>query len=150
MEYLKISASQLERMCDRLSRMIKGRFNADCIVGISRGGLIPAVYLSDRLGVRKLYVFKVDYYEGERRGKKPVITQKPPFSRITGNVLVVDDVADTGRTLSLVKGVLKKHAKVIKTATLHYKPHSAIRPDFFVKTTGRWIIYPYQTGEIKK
>lgn len=149
MAYLRLSASEIERMCDKLARMVKRKFKPDCIVGIGRGGLIPAVYMSDRLEVRKLYAFKVEYYKGEIRGKKPIVTQMPPVSRIKGNVLLVDDVADTGRTLLLVKKLLEKHAKVVKTATLHYKPQSVIKPDFFAQTTTKWIIYPYQTTEFK-
>lgn len=150
MRYLRLTASELENACDRLASMIERRFKPDCIVGIGRGGLVPAVYLSDRLGVRKLYAFKIDYYKGEKRGKKPAISQKPPLRLVHGNVLIVDDVADTGKTLALVKKLLKKRASVIKTATLHYKPHSLIKPDFFVETTKRWVVYPYQAVEMRR
>jgi hypoxanthine phosphoribosyltransferase len=129
--------------------MIKGRFKPDCIVGIGRGGLVPAVYLSDRLGVNKLYVIKVGFYKKDRRNRRPVVHQKPPLGSIHGNVLVVDDVADTGETLMLVKKLLKRHAGEIRIATLHYKPHSKLKPDFFVHTTKRWIIYPYQKVEMR-
>jgi len=150
MGYLKISASQLEEMCDKLAEMIKGRFRPDCIVGIGRGGLVPAVYLSDRLGVKKLYCLKVDFYSGSKRAAKPMVSQKPPLRLIRGNVLIVDDVSDTGKTLTTARKLLSKHAKNIKTATLHYKPHSKLKPDFFLQTTDKWIIYPYQTAEMRE
>ena len=150
MRYLRLSASQLEEMCDRLAHGIKRKFKADCIVGIGRGGWVPAVYLSDRLAVKSLYGMKVDFYNGAKRMRKPLVTQKPPLEYIKGNVLIVDDVADTGVTLILAKKLLKKYAKEIRTATLHYKPHSRIKPDFFVQETEKWVVYPYQTTEFGK
>ncbi|MEM3555376.1 MAG: phosphoribosyltransferase [Candidatus Micrarchaeia archaeon] len=147
MRYLKLTALEVEKMCDRLAEKVKEKFKPDCIVGVGRGGWVPAVYLSDRLGVKKLYGVKVDFYEGERRGRKPVVSQKLPINKIKGKVLVVDDVADTGETLIVVKKMLE-NAKEVKTATLHYKPHSKVKPDFFVQKTKRWIIYPYQTCEM--
>lgn len=60
-------------------------------------------------------------------------------------VLVVDDVADSGRTLALVVAMLEKQgAKVVKTATLHYKLSSIVKPEFFVKETQNWIVYPWE------
>lgn len=148
MGYLWVTSSEVEKMCDRLARMIKGEFKPDCIVGIGRGGLVPAVYLSNRLCVKKMYSIKIESYSGEQRAKKPVVSQLPPLKLIRGKVLLVDDVADTGETLLLAKKVIGKYAKSIRTATLHYKPHSKLKPDFFVQTTKRWIIYPYQTTEM--
>jgi len=150
MRHLVITASKFEKMCDRLARIVEKKFKPDCIVGIGRGGLVPAVYLSDRLGIRKLYAFKIYYYKGEKRGKKPVVSQRPPLRFVCGNVLIVDDIADTGATLLTAKKLLKKHSKNIRTATLHYKPHSRIKPDFFVQETEKWVVYPYQTTEFGK
>jgi hypothetical protein len=148
MGYLRVTASELEEMCDKLAEKIKNKFKPDCIVGVGRGGWVPAVYLSDRLGVKKLYGVKVDFYKGERRGRKPKVSQKPPLGKIRGNVLLVDDVADTGETLIVVKKMLERNAKEVRVATLHYKPHSKVKPDFFVQKTRRWVVYPYQTSEM--
>lgn len=150
MKYLRISASELERMCDRLAHMVNKEFKPDCIVGVARGGLFPAVYLSDRLGVKRFFTIRVEQYKGTKRMGRALVRQKPPLSCIHGNVLIVDDVADSGETLALVKKMLEKHSKNIKTATLHYKPHSKLRPDFFAHKTRRWVVYPYQAREFEK
>lgn len=136
-------------MCDELAEKVKGSFRPDCIIGVGRGGWVPAVYLSDRLGVKQLYAVRVELYKGEKKEGKPRMTQRPPLRRIRGNVLIVDDVADTGETLVAVKKLIKKVAKDVRTATLHYKPHSKLKPDFFIQKTRRWVIYPYQTKEME-
>ena len=63
-------------------------------------------------------------------------------------VLVVDEVADTGASLKLVKlHVLEKGASAVKMATLYFKPRSVFKPDYFVKETNRWIVFPWELKE---
>jgi len=63
-------------------------------------------------------------------------------------VLVVDDVADTGRSLKLVKEhVVQGGARVVKVATLFQKPWSALKPDYFEKETENWVVFPWDLKE---
>ena len=60
-------------------------------------------------------------------------------------VLVIDEVADSGECLELVKRLLKKQRpKSIKTAVLHKKPGSVHKPDYFIEETKSWIVYPWE------
>ncbi len=65
-------------------------------------------------------------------------------------VLIVDDVADTGRSLKLVYETLAKQAKMVKTTTLYCKYWSAIKPDYFAEETDAWIIFPWELHETVK
>jgi hypothetical protein len=66
-------------------------------------------------------------------------------------VLIVDDVADSGRSLTVAKEyILKQGAGEVKIATLHYKPVSMFKPDFFIGTTDAWIIYPWEVHEVER
>ena len=66
-------------------------------------------------------------------------------------VLVVDDVADTGKSLALVKTHLKEEgATEMKIATIYYKPWSIVVPDWFERKTSRWIIFPWERKETVK
>ncbi|MEM2637673.1 MAG: hypothetical protein QXL15_04940, partial [Candidatus Korarchaeota archaeon] len=60
--------------------------------------------------------------------------------------LICVDIVDTGTTLASIKekfaGVLK-----IKTAALHCKPHTTVRPDYYSEETTKWIVYPWEIGE---
>jgi hypoxanthine phosphoribosyltransferase len=63
-------------------------------------------------------------------------------------VLIVDDVADTGKSLKLVKEhVLQQGAKEARTATLYYKPWSLVKPDYYEKETRLWIVFPWEMRE---
>ena len=66
-------------------------------------------------------------------------------------MLIVDDVSDTGRSLAVAKDhVQKAGAEEIKVATLHYKPHSSFKPDYFVDETSAWVVYPWEVEETKR
>ena len=60
-------------------------------------------------------------------------------------MLVVDDVADTGHTLELVREVLAQHVAEARTAVLYHKPRSIVSPDYVWMPTDRWIDFPWST-----
>lgn len=134
------------------NRIQISNFRADTLVGISRGGWIPARVLSDLLSIHDIANVRAEFYLGVDETKpEPVITQ--PISTDVGNkrVLVVDDVADTGKSLRLiVTHLLKQGAKELKIATLYYKPWSVTLPDYYEKTTRDWIIFPWERKEALK
>ncbi|MEM2902199.1 MAG: phosphoribosyltransferase [Candidatus Bathyarchaeia archaeon] len=152
-EYLILEWEDIYRMCIELSKRIKeDDFKPDVIVGVARGGWIPARILSDLLENTNLANIKAEFYEDvAKTGKKPRITQ-PVSTDVRGlKVLVVDDVSDTGLSLSEVrKSLVQEGAGEIKIATLHYKPHSVLKPEYYVDETSAWIVYPHERYEFIK
>ena len=66
-------------------------------------------------------------------------------------ILIVDDVADTGKSLIVAKDYLmKRGASEIKVATLHFKPTSSFKPDYYVDMTTAWICYPWGRNEVER
>ena len=86
--------------------------NIDSVMGLPRGGLIPAVLISHELNL--------------------------PFVLHPGkNTLVVDDINDTGETLSKAPGAY--------WATLHHKLTSKFQHNFYAKEIeDQWIVYPWE------
>ncbi|MDQ1281507.1 MAG: uncharacterized protein QG670_2772, partial [Thermoproteota archaeon] len=78
------------------------------------------------------------------------VTQPVSISIEKKKVLVVDDVSDTGKTLRLVCEEMKKEAVEVKVVTLYCKPWSEYKPDFCIKTTNAWIIFPWERCEMIK
>ena len=127
-------------------------FKADLIVGVSRGGWAPARILSDLLENSRTANIKVEFYTGiGETAAKPIITQ-PISDDISGkNVLVVDDVSDTGGSLKMVtEHLLEEGAAAVKTVTIYFKPHSIFKPDYFADSTSDWIIFPWERLEVIK
>lgn len=144
------SWDEIYDMLLKLAEMIKrDSFNPDVIVGVSRGGWPPARVMSDLLGNIELANVRVEFYRGvAETGCEPVITQPLSLSVDGKSVLIMDDVADTGRSLKVVKDhVIGAGAKHVKIATIYYKPWSIIVPDYYVRVTRRWIVFPWERKE---
>lgn len=130
--------------------ILKSRFKPDIIVGVFRGGWIAAKLISDAIGVHELGALEVKFYtEIGATSKKPIVT-KPLVGDVTNKkVLLVDDVADTGRTLQVALEEVELHGpKIIRTATLYVKPRSIFIPDYYGETTSAWIIFPWEVREV--
>lgn len=142
--------NQIYNMLLNLAESIqKNGFKPDIIVGVSRGGWPPARVLSDLMGNPNLANVKAEFYLGVAETKgEPELTQ-PVSMHVTGKkVLVVDEVADTGKSLKLIKEhVIERGATEVKTATVYYKPWSVIRPDYYEKETSSWIVFPWEIKE---
>jgi len=127
----------------------KNGFKPDLIVGVCRGGWPPARVMSDLLGNPQMANVKAEFYLGvvETKGE-PIITQPVSVSVRDKRVLIVDDVADTGKSLSLVKSHLQElGATEVRSVTLYYKPWSIITPDYSEKKSKRWVIFPWERRE---
>lgn len=131
------------------NKISESKYSPEMIVGIARGGWVVARILSDLLDVKDMASLKIELYKsiGEK-DRKPRITQSISESPSGKIVLVADDVADTGESLILAKEHILSHgAKETRLATIHLKPWSKIKPDYYVAITDAWIIYPWEIRE---
>jgi len=148
--YLHLTWMDVQRLSEKLADQIaETGFRPDIIVAVSRGGFDPARILSDELNIRSLASLQVIYYAGvNERNDKPQV-KYPLNADISGlNVLVVDDVADSGNSLKVVKEYVDSLGpREVKMATLHHKPWSTFEPDFFAESADKWIIYPWEPRE---
>jgi len=123
----------------------------DHIIGITRGGWVPAVMLSDLLEVKDLLSVRVEHWgmTGEKDAK--AVLKYPLQTDLSGKkILLVDDLTDTGDSIALAMGEIKKHkAAEVRTATLIHKKQSRIEPDYYAKKTDKWewIILPWNINE---
>ncbi len=149
-EYLIPSWDDIYEMCIQIADQIrKSGFKPDLIVAVARGGWIPGRIMSDLLSNSNVASLKTEFYKDvAETGKKPIISQKVSASVKGKRVLVVDDVADTGESLKVVREYLSRlKPKEVRIATLHYKPKSVLKPDYYSDQTDAWIVYPHERRE---
>ncbi len=152
-DYEAPSWKRIYNMLLRQSQKIsKSGFKPEVIVGISRGGWVPARVLSDLLENPNLANIKVECYRAiNQPSESATLTQSLSVNVSNKKVLIVDDVADSGRSLQVAAEHAKERgAGEVKTATIYYKPCSALIPDYYEKETGCWVVFPWETKETVK
>ena len=123
------SWNQIYKMLLSQAEKIRNNFQPAVIVGVSRGGWIPARVLSDLLENPTLASVQVETSEANKAKSLPIITQRVSIPVTKKEVLIVDDVADSGKSLKVVKEhIQQQDAEVAKVATLYYKPWSTVKP----------------------
>ena len=132
-----------------LARQIAGDgYQPDVILGIARGGLIPTGSLGYALSIKNCYMMNVEYYtDVDERLDVPVIL--PPYLELVdlehSNILVIDDVADTGHTLAKVYEFVEHSVRSVKAAVLYEKSRSVIKCEYVWRRTDQWINFPWSS-----
>ncbi len=147
-EYLTLGWDEIENYCIELAKRIKrDGVKFDYILAISRGGLIPARLISDYLDL-DILVTRIKFYTSiGKTSRRPVVLYFPE-DVYKKRILIVDDIADTGESiLKAIEELKKRNVNFYKVATLLKKPWSKITPDYYVKETDRWVVFPWEKIE---
>jgi hypoxanthine phosphoribosyltransferase len=123
----------------------------DLIVAIGRGGFVPGRLICDFLLLNDLTSMKIEHYKRAADMQPETKIRYPIPVYITGKkVLIVDDVTDTGDTLSLAVDYVRSLKPAdVRTAVLQHKTCSPFVPDYYAQKIikWRWIIYPWARYE---
>lgn len=150
-KYLVPTWDQLDVLALKIAKQIKdSEVHLDMIVALAKGAWPMGRSLMGYSDVKELASLGVKFYKGiNERLDKPEIYQEIPISVSGKNVLIFDDIADTGESLVFSKEYLSaKDAKSVSTATLLMKPHSVITPDFVGLEVDSWVIFPCERREM--
>jgi hypoxanthine phosphoribosyltransferase len=149
-ERVVVSWDDLDRLVAELAeRLAPQRF--DVMLAITRGGLVPAGMLAYRLRIRNILVAAVEFYDDEGRpGPRPTFLQFPADPLLRGQqVLVVDEVWDSGTTIHAVTDRVRQAGGIPTTVVVHWKPERSVvsgAPDVHAVTTAAWVVYPFKAG----
>jgi len=113
------------------------------IVGLSRGGLIPATIISNILNIRKVYSIGLKSYEDTMQGDLEIY--QIPELKDMEKILIIDDISDTGESLKATKEMIQN--KDVITTCLHIKEKSIFLPDIYGKSVENnvWVVYPWES-----
>jgi len=103
---LKISFLQISTAL----RKFKFHDDYDFIVGIANGGIVPAILVAEKLQLELSFI-NINYRDIDNQPKylKPKISNLGVIPRVVKNILLVDDVSVSGKTLVAAKSKLKKY-----------------------------------------
>jgi hypoxanthine phosphoribosyltransferase len=121
------------------------------IVAIAHGGLVPASIIAAKLRI-PVENIKISYYDDNKeRLENPLIIKNLPDIIPNIPTLIVDDILETGTTLSIVKNALLNRGvdlENIKMAVIHKKNCDCIiKPDYYAYLTEDWVMYPWEPKE---
>ncbi len=148
--YLAPSWEEIDDVCLTLAgKIAQSEKKFDRLVTLAKGGWPMSRSLLDFLHIKEVASIGVRFYAGiNTRLTEPKIYQELPVVVKGEDVLLFDDVADSGESLVFTKAhLLELGVKSVTTATLYYKPHSVYKPDFFGLETTAWIIFPFEIME---
>lgn len=139
---------QIHGFCETLASRLKSE-QFDSVVGVSRGGLIPATIIAEHLNVRELRTVGVRSYQLNGIGKRrDSILYQSCSPYLVGKVLIIDDISDTGETFKFLLDHFSRNKNItsITTCSLFVRRSSNYIPDYYhTDIVGNdWIVFPWE------
>jgi hypoxanthine phosphoribosyltransferase len=158
---LFISANSLLRDSIELARLIvRSGFRPTFLVAMWRGGAPIGIAVQEVLEYHSIHTdhiaIRTSSYTGIDHQSKTVRVHALDYlvSRLSAEdqLLLIDDVFDSGRSLEAVLAELKRRCKrnlpeKPRIATVYYKParnRTSLIPDYYVRDTDRWLVFPHE------
>lgn len=150
---LWVTWNEYQCLIEALAQVVyESGWQFDQVLCLARGGLRPGDIISRIFDVPLAILSTSSYREqaGTVQGRldiaKHITSTKSPLA---GNILLVDDLVDSGGTLHDVEQLLKQgfHGVVeVKSAVIWYKACSSVKPDFYLHylPTNPWIHQPFE------
>jgi xanthine phosphoribosyltransferase len=136
---------------DAVAAKIEGDpWRPDFIVGIGRGGLVPAAYLSHRLDIAML---SVDVSSGEAGFADELLVKLAAKMRAGERILIIDDINDSGGTIAFLRAALAEQSggggEQVRVAVLLNNVRSRAQVDYWSRTIDRdedkrWFVFPWE------
>lgn len=121
-------------------------YEPDVVLSIARGGVFVAGGLAYALDCKNIHLVNVEFYTGVGTTLEMPVMLAPVPNAIdfsAKKVLIADDVADTGKTLKLVRDFCIDHVAEVRSAVIYEKSHSLVKCEYVWKKTDRWINFPW-------
>lgn len=118
----------------------------DFIMGIKRGGLVPAIKLS-HLFNKPMIMMACQLRDGM---DTRIRLLEPEVSLYNKNLLIVDDICDSGQTFEKVKTeIIRQNPNSVKTCAIYYNTEQRVDLDFYARSLDRthnkkWIMFPWE------
>lgn len=115
----------------------------DCIVGLARGGLVPAVRLSHILNI-PLVSLNLSFRDDKVSGLD--LSQLDKYN----NIAIVDDICDSGKTFHVLNIHLEDYGLTnIQWCTLLHKTSAMFKPAIIGETikeidSSQWVVFPWE------
>ena len=138
----------LDSLCRKVAeQIIEDGFEPDLIAAIARGVWFVGSILCDMLGLDELVSLGIKHYIGYDRRELKVRGEISFEYR--ERALIVDDLVNTGKSMTKAKEIVERSAKEVRTACLLLVSTSKFVPNYFGEYLERfsWVIFPWNIVE---
>ncbi|WP_062012429.1 phosphoribosyltransferase [Streptomyces hygroscopicus] len=121
-------------------------YEPDIVLSIARGGVFVAGGLAYALDCKNIHLVNVEFYTGVGTTLDMPVMLAPVPNAIDFSdkkVLIADDVADTGKTLKLVRDFCIGTVAEVRSAVIYEKPQSLVKCEYVRQRTDQWINFPW-------
>ncbi|MEU9583727.1 phosphoribosyltransferase [Streptomyces werraensis] len=121
-------------------------YQPDVVLSIARGGVFVAGGLAYALDCKNIHLVNVEFYTGVGTTLEMPVMLAPVPNAIDftdKKVLIADDVADTGKTLKLVRDFCLDAVAEVRSAVIYEKTQSLVKCEYVWKRTDEWINFPW-------
>lgn len=125
-------------LCRALALRIVGSYDPEIVLGIAKAGVIPGSVVASILQRDFASMAVTRYGEGVR----PTLVTAPPPSVRGRRVLIVDETCDSGDTLKLALGAVRKLAPADVRTAVSFKT-GPYEPDFYALASESFVILPW-------
>ena len=141
-----IDWAYVDNWVNKLAELIReNEIKYDYIVALGRGGLIPGAMLSYKLGIKNLQNLGINTRQEDGKYLETLVYQRPTIS---GNVLVVDDINDSGKTFEAVESLISKeysvdqltYCSIVKRYSSTFKKDTIQAVDTSIDD---WFVFPW-------
>ncbi|TCM19780.1 xanthine phosphoribosyltransferase/hypothetical protein [Novosphingobium sp. PhB165] len=134
-----------------LARNVReGDWKPDFVIGVGRGGLVPAVYLSHQLDLPML---SIDHSAKVPGFADELLAKVAAMSAAGTRLLFIDDINDSGGTIEYIRGLLASNGSMpdnLRFAVLINNQRSKVEVDLWVDVIDRaedkrWFVFPWES-----
>ena len=137
---------------DFLSKALALRFKLNGrtfthVIGVSRGGLLPAKIISYILDAQ-LLTFGVTSYDGDKKTGEMKVTQDIDFDSLPedSRILVVDDKVDTGGTINFMRETIGTRFAYVRYTAIFAEKRALKKVDHYgvILEDHTWVDFPWE------
>lgn len=148
-----ISFEEIKNHSEKICKQLDNNF--DCVIGIAKGGAIPATLIAYQLSTPTFKTVQIKSYSDDKERYKTHFSSGT-LSLFEGlskynKVLLVDDLVDSGKTLIDFMNLYNNLSSIITlptitTACLFYKSKSQFKPDYYAEEIDpeTWLVFPWE------
>jgi len=150
LHYLEYYEEFLAKVRQLSRQIIASGWAPEFVIGVGRGGLVPAVYVSHQLGLPML---SIDHSSRLPGFADELLAKVATMSAAGSRLLFVDDINDSGGTITYIRELLSGNgcaADNLRFAVLINNQRSQAQVDYWTDTIDRdddkrWFVFPWES-----